>query len=49
MNIVGLIFGLFLLLFGVYQIIGLVKDVKKKHSLKKDKQNQNNIKEVNEE
>lgn len=42
MNILGIILGLGLLLFVAYQVVGLIKDVKKKRALKKDKQKENN-------
>lgn len=38
MNILGLILGVGLILFTAYQVVGLIKDVKKKRALKKDKQ-----------
>ena len=48
MNILGIILGLALSLFTAYQVVGLIKDVKKKRALKKDKQKENN-EEVNKE
>lgn len=48
MSILGVILGLGLLLFVAYQVVGLIKDVKEKRALKKDKQKENN-EEVNKE
>ena len=42
MNVIGLILGLALLLFTVYEIVSLIKDVKAKRSLKKEINEKNN-------
>lgn len=42
MNVIGLILGLGLLLFTVYEIASFIKDVKLKRSLKKDINEKNN-------